>query len=74
MGLQNYKGYEAINQTSGRKFIGLSFDVITDKNRSKRPGILCGKIDPKDGPAMASGVLSVLYAVWAIERRPMTIS
>jgi hypothetical protein len=35
--------------------------VITDKTNWKRFGLF-GKDRPKDGPAMASGVLSVLYA------------
>jgi hypothetical protein len=46
---QNYKGYEAINQTSGRKFIGYPLNVITDKNRSKKIWNIMQKLIPKMG-------------------------
>jgi trehalose/maltose hydrolase-like predicted phosphorylase len=38
-------------------------NVITDKKQIEKDlEYYAAKIDPKDGPAMASGVLSVLYA------------
>lgn len=61
---QNYKGYKG--QTIKQADVNLlaySLHIITDKAQIERDlEYYTEKIDKKDGPAMASGVLSVLYA------------
>jgi trehalose/maltose hydrolase-like predicted phosphorylase len=61
---QNYKGYngEMIKQADVN-LLAYPLNIITDKKQIERDlEYYAVKIDPKDGPAMASGVLSVLYA------------
>ncbi|MDP1676517.1 MAG: glycoside hydrolase family 65 protein [Bacteroidota bacterium] len=61
---QNYKGYkgEMIKQADVN-LLAYPLHVITDKNQIKRDlEYYADKIDKKDGPAMAYGVLSVLYS------------
>jgi len=61
---QNYKGYngEMIKQADVN-LLAYPLHVITDKKQIEKDlDYYAAKIDPKDGPAMASGVLSVLYA------------
>ncbi len=61
---QNYKGYEG--QTIKQADVNLlayPLHIITDKAQIERDlDYYAEKIDKKDGPAMASGVLSVLYS------------
>jgi protein-glucosylgalactosylhydroxylysine glucosidase len=61
---QNYKGYKG--QTIKQADVNLlayPLHVITDKVQIEKDlNYYAEKIDKKDGPAMASGVLSVLYA------------
>lgn len=61
---QNYKGYngEMIKQADVN-LLAYPLHIITDEKQIKKDlDYYAAKIDPKDGPAMASGVLSVLYA------------
>ena len=61
---QNYKGYkgEMIKQADVN-LLAYPLHIITDKVQIKKDlEYYAEKIDKKDGPAMASGVLSVLYA------------
>ncbi len=61
---QNYKGYKG--QTIKQADVNLlayPLHIITDKAQIERDlEYYAEKIDKKDGPAMASGVLSVLYS------------
>ncbi|MDG2431233.1 glycoside hydrolase family 65 protein [Flavobacterium sp.] len=61
---QNYKGYDGqMIKQADVNLLAYPLHVITDEDQIKRDlNYYAGKIDPKDGPAMASGVLSVLYA------------
>ncbi|MFV8373703.1 glycosyl hydrolase family 95 catalytic domain-containing protein [Flavobacterium sp. LB1P62] len=61
---QNYKGYQGqIIKQADVNLLAYPLHVITDKDQIKRDlEYYAEKIDKKDGPAMASGVLSVLYA------------
>ena len=61
---QNYKGYDG--QTIKQADVNLlayPLHIITDKNQIERDlAYYVDKIDKKDGPAMAHGIISVLYA------------
>ena len=61
---QNYKGYKGqIIKQADVNLLAYPLHVITDKAQIERDlEYYAEKIDKKDGPAMASGVLSVLYA------------
>ncbi|MBG6110513.1 trehalose/maltose hydrolase-like predicted phosphorylase [Flavobacterium sp. CG_9.10] len=61
---QNYKGYKGqMIKQADVNLLAYPLHVITDKAQIEKDlEYYAGKIDPKDGPAMASGVLSVLYA------------
>jgi len=61
---QNYKGYEGqMIKQADVNLLAYPLNVITDKKQIEKDlEYYAAKIDPKDGPAMASGVLSVLYA------------
>ncbi|MGO4817544.1 glycosyl hydrolase family 95 catalytic domain-containing protein [Flavobacterium sp. W22_SRS_FP1] len=61
---QNYKGYNGqIIKQADVNLLAYPLNVITDKKQIEKDlEYYAAKIDPKDGPAMASGVLSVLYA------------
>jgi protein-glucosylgalactosylhydroxylysine glucosidase len=61
---QNYKGYDGqIIKQADVNLLAYPLHVITDKKQIEKDlEYYAAKIDPKDGPAMASGVLSVLYA------------
>ncbi|MFV5700557.1 glycosyl hydrolase family 95 catalytic domain-containing protein [Flavobacterium sp. XS2P12] len=61
---QNYKGYRGqIIKQADVNLLAYPLHVITDKDQIKRDlEYYAEKIDKKDGPAMSSGVLSVLYA------------
>ncbi|SHF90616.1 Trehalose and maltose hydrolase (possible phosphorylase) [Flavobacterium micromati] len=61
---QNYKGYEGqMIKQADVNLLAYPLNVITDKAQIERDlEYYAEKIDKKDGPAMASGVLSVLYA------------
>jgi protein-glucosylgalactosylhydroxylysine glucosidase len=61
---QNYKGYKGqMIKQADVNLLAYPLHVITDKEQIKRDlEYYADKIDKKDGPAMASGVLSVLYA------------
>ncbi len=61
---QNYKGYDGqMIKQADVNLLAYPLNVITDKKQIERDlEYYAAKIDPKDGPAMASGVLSVLYA------------
>ena len=61
---QNYKGYKGqIIKQADVNLLAYPLHVITDKAQIEKDlEYYAAKIDPKDGPAMASGVLSVLYA------------
>ncbi|MFV5688722.1 glycosyl hydrolase family 95 catalytic domain-containing protein [Flavobacterium sp. ZT3R25] len=61
---QNYKGYKGqIIKQADVNLLAYPLHIITDKDQIKRDlEYYAEKIDKKDGPAMASGVLSVLYA------------
>jgi trehalose/maltose hydrolase-like predicted phosphorylase len=61
---QNYKGYEGqLIKQADVNLLAYPLNVITDKKQIEKDlEYYAAKIDPKDGPAMASGVLSVLYA------------
>lgn len=61
---QNYKGYDGqIIKQADVNLLAYPLHVITDKKQIEKDlEYYAAKIDPKDGPAMASGVLAVLYA------------
>lgn len=61
---QNYKGYKGqIIKQADVNLLAYPLHVITDKVQIEKDlEYYAEKIDKKDGPAMASGVLSVLYA------------
>ncbi|WP_348813276.1 glycosyl hydrolase family 95 catalytic domain-containing protein [Flavobacterium maritimum] len=61
---QNYKGYKGqMIKQADVNLLAYPLHIITDKAQIKRDlEYYTEKIDKKDGPAMASGVLSVLYA------------
>ena len=61
---QNYRGYDGqMIKQADVNLLAYPLHVITDTKQIERDlGYYSAKIDPKDGPAMASGVLSVLYA------------
>ena len=61
---QNYKGYDGqMIKQADVNLLAYPLNVITDKAQIERDlEYYAEKIDKKDGPAMASGVLSVLYA------------
>ena len=61
---QNYKGYNGqMIKQADVNLLAYPLHVITDKKQIEKDlDYYAAKIDPKDGPAMASGVLSVLYA------------
>jgi trehalose/maltose hydrolase-like predicted phosphorylase len=61
---QNYKGYEGqMIKQADVNLLAYPLNIITDKAQIERDlEYYADKIDKKDGPAMASGVLSVLYA------------
>jgi trehalose/maltose hydrolase-like predicted phosphorylase len=61
---QNYKGYKGqIIKQADVNLLAYPLHIITDKAQIERDlEYYTEKIDKKDGPAMASGVLSVLYA------------
>ena len=61
---QNYKGYKGqMIKQADVNLLAYPLHIITDKNQIKKDlEYYADKIDKKDGPAMASGVLSVLYA------------
>ena len=61
---QNYKGYEGqMIKQADVNLLAYPLHIITDRAQIERDlEYYAEKIDKKDGPAMASGVLSVLYA------------
>ena len=61
---QNYKGYKGqMIKQADVNLLAYPLHVITDKEQIERDlEYYAAKIDKKDGPAMASGVLAVLYA------------
>ena len=61
---QNYKGYKGqIIKQADVNLLAYPLHIITEKKQIEKDlEYYAEKIDPKDGPAMASGVLSVLYA------------
>ncbi|KIA87312.1 glycoside hydrolase family 65 protein [Flavobacterium sp. AED] len=61
---QNYKGYKGqIIKQADVNLLAYPLHIITDKAQIEKDlEYYTEKIDKKDGPAMASGVLSVLYA------------
>ncbi|WP_309609350.1 glycosyl hydrolase family 95 catalytic domain-containing protein [Flavobacterium sp.] len=61
---QNYKGYKGqMIKQADVNLLAYPLHIITDKFQIEKDLIYyTDKIDKKDGPAMASGVLSVLYA------------
>ncbi|OAB28126.1 Trehalose and maltose hydrolase (possible phosphorylase) [Flavobacterium fryxellicola] len=61
---QNYKGYQGqMIKQADVNLLAYPLHIISDKEQIKRDlEYYAEKIDKKDGPAMASGVLSVLYA------------
>jgi trehalose/maltose hydrolase-like predicted phosphorylase len=61
---QNYKGYKGqIIKQADVNLLAYPLHIITDKAQIEKDlEYYAEKIDKKDGPAMASGVLSVLYA------------
>ena len=61
---QNYKGYKGqIIKQADVNLLAYPLHIITDKAQIERDlEYYAEKIDKKDGPAMASGVLSVLYS------------
>ena len=61
---QNYKGYKGqMIKQADVNLLAYPLHIITDKEQIKKDlEYYADKIDKKDGPAMASGVLSVLYA------------
>ncbi|MFV8325050.1 glycosyl hydrolase family 95 catalytic domain-containing protein [Flavobacterium sp. ZS1P14] len=61
---QNYKGYKGqVIKQADVNLLAYPLHIITDQAQIKKDlEYYAEKIDKKDGPAMASGVLSVLYA------------
>jgi protein-glucosylgalactosylhydroxylysine glucosidase len=61
---QNYKGYKGqIIKQADVNLLAYPLHIITDKAQIEKDlEYYTEKIDKKDGPAMASGVLSVLYS------------
>jgi len=61
---QNYKGYKGqMIKQADVNLLAYPLHVITDRKQMEKDlEYYTEKIDKKDGPAMASGVLSVLYA------------
>lgn len=61
---QNYKGYDGqMIKQADVNLLAYPLNIITDKKQIEKDlEYYSEKIDKKDGPAMASGVLSVLYA------------
>lgn len=61
---QNYSGYDGqMIKQADVNLLAYPLHVITNKEQIERDlAYYAEKIDKKDGPAMASGVLSVLYA------------
>jgi protein-glucosylgalactosylhydroxylysine glucosidase len=61
---QNYKGYKGqMIKQADVNLLAYPLHIITDKVQIEKDlNYYTDKIDKKDGPAMASGVLSVLYA------------
>ena len=61
---QNYKGYNGqMIKQADVNLLAYPLHIITDKNQIEKDlNYYAEKIDKKDGPAMASGVLSVLYS------------
>ncbi|MNF61119.1 Kojibiose phosphorylase [compost metagenome] len=61
---QNYKGYKGqMIKQADVNLLAYPLHIITDKAQIKKDlEYYAEKMDKKDGPAMASGVLSVLYA------------
>jgi protein-glucosylgalactosylhydroxylysine glucosidase len=61
---QNYKGYKGqMIKQADVNLLAYPLHIITDKVQIEKDlNYYSDKIDKKDGPAMASGVLSVLYA------------
>ena len=61
---QNYKGYQGqMIKQADVNLLAYPLHIITDKVQIEKDlNYYTDKIDKKDGPAMASGVLSVLYA------------
>jgi len=61
---QNYKGYEGqMIKQADVNLLAYPLHIITDRKQIEKDlEYYAEKIDKKDGPAMASGVLSVLYA------------
>jgi trehalose/maltose hydrolase-like predicted phosphorylase len=61
---QNYKGYKGqMIKQADVNLLAYPLHVITDRKQIEKDlDYYTEKIDKKDGPAMASGVLSVLYA------------
>ncbi|WP_304200442.1 glycoside hydrolase family 65 protein [Flavobacterium alvei] len=61
---QNYKGYKGqITKQADVNLLAYPLHIITDKAQIEKDlDYYAEKIDKKDGPAMASGVLSVLYS------------
>jgi trehalose/maltose hydrolase-like predicted phosphorylase len=61
---QNYKGYKGqMIKQADVNLLAYPLHVITDRKQIEKDlDYYADKIDKKDGPAMASGVLSVLYA------------
>ncbi|MBC5838608.1 glycoside hydrolase family 65 protein [Flavobacterium muglaense] len=61
---QNYRGYNGqMIKQADVNLLAYPLHVITNKKQIEKDlEYYAAKIDPKDGPAMASGVLSVLYA------------
>ena len=61
---QNYKGYDGqMIKQSDVSLLAYPLHIITDKAQIEKDlTFYAEKIDKKDGPAMAHGILSVLYA------------
>ena len=61
---QNYKGYKGqMIKQADVNLLAYPLHIITDKKQIEKDlEYYTDRIDKKDGPAMASGVLSVLYA------------
>jgi trehalose/maltose hydrolase-like predicted phosphorylase len=61
---QNYKGYSGQMIKQGDvNLLAYPLHIITDKNQIEKDlAYYSEKVDKKDGPAMAHGILSVLYA------------
>jgi len=61
---QNYKGYKGqIIKQADVNLLAYPLHIITDKAQIEKDlEYYSEKIDKKDGPAMASGILSVLYS------------